>query len=391
MPFLGELIEIKGGGTPSKKVSEYWGGSIPWASVKDFKSSVLSSTADSITDLGVENSATSVIPAGTIVVPTRMALGKVAITAVDMAINQDLKALLINNEQVLDKNYLLRFLESQAGEIEKHGKGATVKGITLDVLRGLEIPLPPLAEQKRIAAILDKADALRRKRQHAIDLADQFLRNVFLEMFGDPERQGWIISTVEAVARQEKGSIRTGPFGSQLLHSEFTEEGISVLGIDNAVENRFRWAKPRFISEEKYEQLQRYTVNPGDVLITIMGTCGRCAVVPDDCPTAINTKHLCCITLDQNKCLPEFLHSYFLYHPDARKYLAMNSKGAIMEGLNMGIIKGMPVPLAPLDLQAKYLAIKQKAEKVGGKHAESLDEMGACFSSLSQKAFSGQL
>ena len=82
-------------------------------------------------------------------------------------------------------------------------------------------------------------------------------------MFGDPEKQGWSFSSVENIAQEKKNSIRTGPFGSQLLHSEFVSDGISVLGIDNVVQNKFIWAKPRYVSEEKYLSLKRYTIKPG--------------------------------------------------------------------------------------------------------------------------------
>ncbi|EID4419279.1 restriction endonuclease subunit S [Vibrio vulnificus] len=272
---------------------------------------------------------------------------------------------------------------------EKAQYGSATNYIRMQNFKDYTIPLPPLDEQKRIAAILDKADAIRQKRKQAIDLADEFLRSVFLDMFGDVSGVGE--STVEKLAEDRKGSMRTGPFGSQLLHSEFTESGVSVLGIDNAVKNRFEWGKERFISQDKYSELSRYTVLPGDVLITIMGTCGRCAVVPEGIPVAINTKHLCCITLDKSKCLPEFLHSYFLYHPIARRYLEKNTKGAIMAGLNMGIIKAMPVPVFPLAMQNKYVEIAKKIESSRYNREESETLGNRSFDSISQKVFSGQL
>ena len=289
----------------------------------------------------------------------------------------------------LDLRFLYRVLQKY--DVSKYIKGATRAKLTKGDAAVMPIPIPPLAEQKRIAAILDKADAIRRKRQQAIQLADEFLRAVFLHMFGDVEGQGWKITTIEDIAENRKGSIRTGPFGSQLLHSEFVEKGISVLGIDNAVENTFKWGKPRFISEEKYEQLKRYTVKPGDVLITIMGTCGRCAVVPDDIPVSINTKHLCCITVDKMKCLPHFLHAYYLYHPLSKIYLNKTTKGAIMDGLNMGVIKKMPFPMVPVSMQKKYERISLKVSRSMENLLSVSHEVSDLFSSLSQKAFKGEL
>ena len=210
-------------------------------------------------------------------------------------------------------------------------------------------------------------------------------------MFGDIRGNNWKVCKVENIIAKHKGSIRTGPFGSQLLHSEFVDEGIAVLGIDNAVQNEFQWAKPRFITEEKYASLKRYTVQDNDVIITIMGTCGRCAIVPKNIPTAINTKHLCCITLDQNKCLPEFLHSYFLIHPEAQKYLKKSAKGAIMDGLNITIIKNLPVPLVPISLQKKYQIIHQKQSEFRNKINSFYSENNNLFNSLLQKAFRGEL
>lgn len=233
--------------------------------------------------------------------------------------------------------------------------GASYPAVSDRIVRESLIPLPPLPEQRRIAAILDKADALRAKRREAITKLDLLLQSVFLEMFGGADYPSY---SVGDLVDQEAGGIRTGPFGSQLLHSEFVDDGVPVLGIDNAVNNAFAVGKPRYITPEKYSKLKRYTVFPGDVLITIMGTCGRCAVVPDDIGTAINTKHLCCITLDRTRCLPEFLHSYFLAHPSARRYLNDRAKGAIMDGLNMGIIKELPVHLPPISKQRKFVEIK---------------------------------
>jgi type I restriction enzyme S subunit len=114
-------------------------------------------------------------------------------------------------------------------------------------------------------------------------------------------------------------------------------------------------------------------------------------VVPAAIPTAISTKHLCCITLDQKKCLPYFLHAYFLWHPVAQSYLRQTAKGAIMSGLNMGIIKALPVPVVPIEQQRAYIDRRQRLEDLKTTLRGALSESEALFSSLQHGAFLGQL
>jgi len=295
---------------------------------------------------------------------------------------------------VSDGRYLHHFLRLDRvrgeGRRRMTGSGGQ-RRVPANYLSELQVPLPSLPEQRRIAAILDTAEALRTQRRAAIAQLDQLTQAIFIDMFGGAQAKGWPVVTIADIAAAQPGSIRTGPFGSQLLHSEFVDEGVAVLGIDNAVANEFRWGERRFITPAKHRELQRYTVHPGDVLITIMGTCGRCAVVPDDIPLAINTKHLCCITVDARKCVPQFLHAYFLRHPSAQKYLQQTAKGAIMSGLNMGIIKALPMALPPLALQTAFAERVQLIEALKAKHRAILALDDALFASLQHRAFTGAL
>jgi type I restriction enzyme, S subunit len=295
--------------------------------------------------------------------------------------------------RAIDGRYLARWLTYEFIRGAFHNitrQWVNQAAIDKEALLNRAIPLPTLTEQRRIADILDQADAARSKRKQSIDQVDDLMRSIFLDMFGSLDHaSGHWVKVTDLVAAGD--AIRTGPFGSQLLHSEFQQEGVAVLGIDSAVTNEFRWVEGRCISEAKYRQLKRYTVIPGDVLITIMGTCGRCAVVPDGLPPAINTKHLCCITLDKAKCLPEFLHAYFLWHPIARRYLERAAKGAIMSGLNMGIIKALPVPVISHEDQATFVDRQEACRHLRSNLRSSLSGLDELFASIRQRAFADAL
>ncbi|HXN22416.1 MAG TPA: restriction endonuclease subunit S [Candidatus Dormibacteraeota bacterium] len=388
---LDNCCKIVGGATPSTSVDAYWSGDICWVTPKnlsDLSAAFISDTPRKLTQAGLDACAASILPPGSVLFSSRAPIGLVAINTVPMATNQGLKSFVPKPERVHGK-FLYWWLRSNRSYLEQLGNGATFKEVSKTVVSRIEIPLPPLAEQRRIANVLDRAEALRAKRRAALAQLDTLTQSIFLDLFGDPASKGWPMTTIAQIA--QNGSIRTGPFGSQLLHSEFVDKGVAVLGIDNAVANEFRWGKPRFIPQEKYRELERYTVRPGDVLITIMGTCGRCVVVPDDVPLAINTKHLCCITLAPDKCLPVFLHAYFLRHPLARRYLDQAAKGAIMNGLNMGIIKSMPIPLPPVQLQQDFARRVAAVEELKATCRTSLSELDALFNALQYRAFRGEL
>jgi type I restriction enzyme, S subunit len=292
---------------------------------------------------------------------------------------------------LIDGHFLKHRLSILLKDVEANTPYVTVKHLSSEKLKREVIDLPPLPEQQRIAAILEAADRLRRLRRYALALSEGYLQTVFVEMFHRNAAPDWPVIRVADLAKRGANAIRTGPFGSQLLHSEFVSEGIAVLGIDNAVNNRFTWGKPRFITEQKYRLLKRYTVLPGDVIITIMGTTGRCAVVPDSIPTAINTKHLCCISLNQQLCLPIFLQWCFLAHPHVQQQLGLSEKGAIMPGLNMEIIKDLRFPLPPMDLQQQFASVAHRHDRLRAQQREALRQAEQLFGGLLGRAFRGEL
>ncbi|EOV0102928.1 restriction endonuclease subunit S [Vibrio vulnificus] len=383
---LGDLVSIKGGGTPSKKIEEYWNGSIPWASVKDLKSRLLLGTEDSITLLGVEKSATNIIPRGTIIVPTRMALGKVALAGVDLAINQDLKALIVNDEESLNKDYLSRFLESKAKYIESEGKGATVKGITLDFLKGLDVPLPPLEEQKRIAAILDKADAIRQKRKQAIDFADEFLRSVFLDMFGEPmtNPKGFPVGTIRDI-------VSTVNYGTSAKASE-TVGKFPILRMGNITyKGGWDFSDLKYIDLDDKDQ-DKYLARKNDLLFNRTNSkelVGKTAVFNESRPMAI-AGYL--IRVRTNELGNPWYISGYLNSAHGKQTLLNMCKSIVgMANINAQELQDINILLPPVELQNKYESIVKEVNERVSRHHESVKELQVLFNALSQKAFSGHL
>lgn len=295
--------------------------------------------------------------------------------------------------QQAEPRFALHYMRwaTSSGVFKHLTTSTSIAHLTKEKLETAPFPAVPLSEQRRIAAILDEADALGRKRREALALLDDLLQSVYTATVGDanPQHHSWPERTIESLATPD--GMRTGPFGSALLHSEFVDAGVAVLGIDNAVRNRFTWAERRFVTNEKYQGLQRYRVYPGDVIVTIMGTTGRAAVVPRDVPLAITTKHLASITPRPDVVLPEYLANAIHRDADVLRQIASKNRGAIMDGLNLGIIRGLTIRLPPFVQQQRYVTAVESIEFERSRHEVALASAGVLFSSLLHRAFSGSL
>lgn len=278
--------------------------------------------------------------------------------------------------------------------LEQGFKGAGLKHISKTYIQNLDIPLFDLETQDKIVAILDKAQSLIEKRDKTISILEEFLFANFLETFGknNPEFKYWEDIEIGSLKKCEKGSMRTGPFGSSLKHDRFKDEGeVAVLGIDNAVDNIFKWKQKRYLSLSEFDEFKRYQVYPRDIIITIMGTVGRSAVIPENIGLAINTKHLAALTIDESKCNPYYLAYSIHSNPYIKYQLKSKARGAVMDGFNLTLIKELKIKNAPLNLQNQFEKLYLKCIDNTEKLKLSKSKFEDLINALSQLAFTGKL
>lgn len=204
---LQQICDIQIGKTPSRSVPEYWGGELPWATISDFAAGrIVTTTNEKITQIGAAKSGSKRIPCGTLLLSFKLSLGKRTIAGCDLFTNEAIAALHILDHDAADRDYLYWALGSIDYDrlVDRAAKGKTLNKTKLKLL---PIPLPPLAEQKRIAGILDAADALRAKRRETLAQLDILLQSTFLDMFGDPITNplGWEVRSLAQLADNEDG------------------------------------------------------------------------------------------------------------------------------------------------------------------------------------------
>ena len=238
-------------------------------------------------------------------------------------------------------------------------------------MRELEVPLPPIEEQKRIAAILDKADGIRRKREQAIKVADEFQRSLFFDMFGDP------VTNSKYLAVQPLGRhltfLTSGSRGWARYYSNSGPQFIRSLDVQM---NNLHVNDCAYVQPPQGAETERTRVRPGDVLLTITGSrIGRVAAVPPAFGEAYISQHVAILRLADDL-LPEYLSMFLSLERGGQIQIARNQYGQTKPGLNLEQIREFQVPVPPLSEQRQFVSVLMKTERLKrkiGAHQRTVD------------------
>ncbi|MCA2017777.1 restriction endonuclease subunit S [Vibrio tritonius] len=291
------------------------------------------------------------------------------------------------NPKLLDYRYLFYWVQSPLfiTDMMSKASGANYPAVSDKIIKESKIPHPPLAEQKRIAAILDKADAIRQKRQQAIKLADEFLRSVFLEMFGDPvtNPKGWGVKELGDVTVKITDGVHSKP--------QYVDSGVPFISVKDITTGTLNFNDTKFITEDAHQKyIKRCNPEFHDILYTKVGaTYGRPAIIETENQFSLY------VSVALIKPNHKLINAYFLKEVLATSAIKRQAdrsiKGAGVPDLHLVEIRKFIIPVPDMNTQREYVnktsSIRRKIIRLN----ESLKLIEEGFNSLSQKAFSGQL
>lgn len=290
----------------------------------------------------------------------------------------------------VDSGYLARFFQTPNywHQINKSSTGTAQAGVNASNLKKLTVPLPPIAEQRRIAAILDRADAVRRKRQAAIGLTEELLRSTFLEMFGDPvtNPKRWEVLPIGAISsRITKGE------SPKWQGYNYQNEGVLFVTSENVLWGQIDCSEPKFIPQQFHQKLNRSQLRANDVLINLVGaSVGRTCLVPDNILPANVNQAVAVISVNEQICNSSFLLRQLLNHSVQRALLGQAVESA-RANISLTNIRELSVIVPPMKYQMQWKNFCQREESMFKQELASAQESDNLFNSLLQRAFRGEL
>lgn len=378
MVKLGDVCTIVSGTTPKSTQPEYWDGDLNWVTPAELteESNVIYESQRKITQQAVIDSSLKSFPAGTVLLSSRAPIGKVAIAGTEMYCNQGFKNL-ICSEKIYNR-YLYHYLKGKAEYLNSLGRGATFKEISKAIVENIEIPLPPLAEQRKIAAVLDKVSDLIAKRRQQLTKLDELVKARFVEIFGDPVQntRGWVKKCLDDLC----DGIGDGLHGTP----EYDENGdYAFINGNNLTDGRIKITDTtKFINKKEYTRLF-INISNNAVLISINGTLGKLAFYNGEKVALGKSVCYCNLKDDVNK--------YFVYglmkSESFSNFMESSSTKSTIKNVGLKAIREYGVILPPKEVQDNFAVFFSRIEKTKTTISCSLDRLEMLKRALMQEYF----
>jgi len=437
---VGEQFQIVGGGTPSTKKPEYWEGDIPWISSADIYGIKKIVPRRKINENALKNSAANLVPKGSIIVVTRVSLGRLAICETPISFSQDCHALIPKTDSV-DPEFALYYLSRAVQSFKKDSRGTTISGVTVNVVSSLPFLLPPLAEQQRIVArveaLLTQVNAARDRLSRVPLIMKKFRQAVLAAACSGRLTEGWRGENASSISSEDflkhalnfrrkyytnksnkkyKEPETPSDDFSFSLPSEWTwatleqlsqfvtdgdhyppkrvSKGIPHLTSKHVKKWKLSFDDCSYISPDDFEIVKvRYEPQEGDVILTCVGTIGETAIVPKDFTFSAD-RNLAAIRLFPEFFLPQMLQ-FILNSPPWENHIKTASGSTAQPHIYLKDLRAMAVPLPPLAEQHEIVRrvglLFERADAIDREVAAAGRRCERLTQAVLGKAFAGRL
>lgn len=371
---LGEICSFQSGGTPSKNNSEFFDGTIPWVTTTALNGSKIDerNAATWITEKAIKESAAKIVPANSIMVGTRVGVGKVAVNTVEMSTSQDIISLIDINEERWDKDYLCKFLQSKSDYLNSQARGATIKGIKINVLAELAVPDISVKEQCRISEVLNTVTKLINARQQQLAKLDELVKARFVEMFSDTRAEEPLATLCTFIDYRGKTP-------------EKAERGLPFITAKNIKMHHMSFETKEFISKETYDKVMtRGFPKVGDVVFTTEAPLGNVCRIPYMKTEFYIGQRI--ITM-QTKALEPVYLEYALSSDDFKRKILEKSSGSTVTGIRSKLLEQLTISVPPIAQQQKFAAFVGQIEKIRLFIQKNIEKIETLKKALMQKYF----
>ena len=350
---LSHICKFQSGGTPAKGNTEYFNGNIPWITTIALTGGQIDANdaVEWITEKAIEESAAKIVPANSIMVGTRVGVGKVAVNTVAMSTSQDIISLLEIDESKWSKDYLCKYLQGKKGYLNSQARGATIKGIKIDVLSKLEVPEISLEDQIYISKIVDVVKWIIVSRKQELQKLDELIKARFVEMFGDLKSnpQGWPVVPFSEFAKID-GNMTT----DYEKYADYPHIGIDSIEKGTGELKGYRTVREDGVISGKYiftpQHIIYSKIRPNLNKVALPDFCGVCSAdAYPILPNRLNCNRVFLATVMRSE--------YYL------DYILQFSSRTNLPKVNRKEIAGFRMPLPPLALQEQFSAFVAQIDK----------------------------